>query len=204
MTAFRERMVGAVGPMSDERWTVPSRGAAGIDDVVRLAATTDGRRAGVLDLDALSVQVLGVDPERDGFRASIDGGQVIGIAPVPLDVDCGFADLLTRAEAGRRMHYRLLVAHRSRWFVIEGLKVTHGGALTAWRATTTLHTVVVQLDEDLAHHLDRVTVLEAGGLTGAVVCGGVLRVRGLVRQGLSMRGDVPTFLVGFLRRALSA
>lgn len=203
MTTFRERMVGAVGPVDGQRWTVAPRGSALLDDVVLAAATTAGSRRDTLDLAALSVRVLGLDPDRDGYLAQIDGGRVTGIAPAPLDVDCGFADLLTRGTVGRRMHYRLLVAHRSRWFVVEGLKVTRGGPLTTWTATTTLHTVVVQLDEDLALHPDRSTVIRAGGMPGAVVCSGVLRVRGLVRQGLSMRQDVPSFLTGFLRRALS-
>lgn len=205
MTTFRERMVGPVGPVSGTRWTVARRGRHAADGVARVAAGTAGARPGRLDLDRLRVAVLGVDPDRDGYRALLTSGRVAGLVDHPVPLDCGFADLLTAADGGRRMHYRALVLVGADAYVIEGVKVVTGGLRTAWRSTTTLHTLVVRIDPAVTvplHAVDRARWVEAGDVPGEVVLAGVLRVRGLASQGLSLRGSVARFLVGFLRRSV--
>ncbi|MGU3410672.1 hypothetical protein ACLBWP_11235 [Microbacterium sp. M1A1_1b] len=205
MTRFRERMVGRVGPVDRLPWTVQPRGLRAGDGIVRTAATTGGARPAVLDLDDLHVVVHGLDPVTDGWRATLTAGTVRGIAAVPVPVDCGSADILTTAVEGRRMHYRLLVVHGSHRYVVEGLKTVRGGLRRAWASTTTLHTVVVRLDPETTMPTEpeaRARWLDAGGVDGQVVCAGVLRVRGVLAQGLSMRGPVVPFLLGFVRRSV--
>lgn len=206
MIRFRERMVGPVGPVSHVPWVLRPRGPAAADGIVRVAGTTRGARDSVLDLADLHVRVTGTDADRDGYRAVVHRGTVHGIGAQPLPVVCGFADLLTRSVGGRRMHYRVLVLHHGHPVVVDGVKAVRGGVRTAWTATTTLHTVVVAIDRsawstgtDAAGWARR---LEAGDVPGEVVAAGVLRVRGLLRQGTSLRGEVLGFLTGFLRRAV--
>lgn len=203
MIRFRERMVGWVGPVPRTARTIPPRGPHGADGIVRLAATTVGSRPAVLDLRDLHVVVDGIDTEADGFRARITRGTVIGVATTPLEVVCGFADILTRSRGGRRMHYRLLVEDRAGRYVIDGVKAVRGGTRTAWSGTTTLHTIVVRVDPATEAGGDPGGWLATGRFDGEVESAGVLRVRGLVRQGLSLRGAVVPFLVGFVRRAVS-
>ncbi|UFU14045.1 hypothetical protein LQK89_16335 [Curtobacterium sp. C1] len=206
MIRFRERMVGPVGAVAREPWVLRPRGPAAADGIVRVAGTTVGARDSVLDLADLHVHVTGTDADRDGYRAVVHRGTVHGIGPESLPVVCGFADLLTRSVGGRRMHYRVLVLHRGRPVVVDGVKAVRGGVRTAWTATTTLHTVVVAVDPSAwASGTEAggwTRRLEVGDVPGEVVAAGVLRVRGLLRQGTSLRGDVLGFLTGFLRRAV--
>ncbi|KTR06467.1 hypothetical protein [Curtobacterium luteum] len=204
LITFHERMVGPVGPVPDVPWTVRPRGPRGGDGIVRLATTTASRRPALLDLDDLRVRVDRLDGKRDGYEATITAGTVTGVAAGPTRVDAGFADILTSAVGGRRMHYRLLVAAGSDAFVVEGLKRVRGGVRGAWTATTTLHTVVVRVPRSaFPPEADaRRARLAEGGIEGVVVTAGVLRVRGLLRQGTSLRGSVLPFLIGFARRAV--
>lgn len=211
MIRFRERMVGPVGPVCGVTRTVPPRGVHGGDGVVRLAATTVDARPTVLDLDDLHVEVEDLDRTRDGFPARITRGTVVGVASAPLDVVCGFADILTVAHGGRRMHYRLLVEDGRYRYVVEGVKAVRGGLRSAWSGTTTLHTVVVRVGRvsrvgrvgpEVTAPADAARWLADGGFSGEVVAAGVLRVRGLLRQGRSLRGPVLPFLLGFARRAV--
>lgn len=204
VTTFRERMVGAVGPVACTPWTLRPRGPAAGEGILRTAARTAGSRPTVLDLDDLHVRVDGVDPERDGFTATVLRGTVTGLADEPLTLVHGFADVLAIAGAERHMHYRLVVRSARDAWVVDGLKVVHGGVRRAWAATTTLHTVVVRVPSDAvpddpAH---AAAWAEHGGTQGEVAAAGVLRVRGLLRQGASLRGRVLPFLVGFARRTL--
>lgn len=204
MIRFRERMVGTVGPVPRHPWVLRPRGPGAADGIEQASSSTSGARPALLELAHLHVHVTDVDPERDGYRAVLGPGTVSGVGPVPLPVDCGFADLLTADSGGRRMHYRLLVTHRDRPAVVDGVKVVRGGVRTAWAATTTLHTIVVRVRPDALppDPDDRPRWLAAGGIPGEVVAGGVLRVRGLVRQGLSLRGDVAGFVAGFVTRTV--
>lgn len=204
---FRERMAGPVHVVDRVPWRVPPRGARAGDGLVRLVADAVGRSTerigGVLDLDRLTVTVPGssTEPERDGYAAEVTTGIVLGVRRRPLDVVAGFADLLTRTPTGRRMHYRLLVVDGPHRYVVEGVKTVEGGLRTAWRETTTLHTVVVRLTGPQAvPTTGTARWLAAGDLDGEVVLAGVLRVRGLLAQGASMRGRLLPFLAGFIRR----
>lgn len=203
MIRFSERMVGRVGQVPRIARTVPPRGPQGADGLVRLAATTTGARPAALDLRDLHVRIDGVDDASDGFRAQIISGTVVGVTTTPLEVLGGFADILTRSRGGRRMHYRLLVEDDACRYVVDGVKVVRGGVRTAWSGTTTLHTIVLRVDPADGPGGDPGRWLAAGGFDGEVVAAGVLRVRGLVRQGLSLRGAVVPFLLGFVRRAIS-
>ncbi len=204
MTTFRERMVGMVGPVPSAPWTLRPRGVTAGVAIVRTAAMTAGARPTVLDLDDLLVRIDGVDPHRDGFTATVLRGTVTGLTEEPLAVVHGFADVLAIAGAERHMHYRLVLTAGADTYVVDGLKVLRGGVRRAWTATTTLHTVVVRVTADaLPRDPARCAAwADAGGVRGEVVAAGVLRVRGLLRQGASLRGRVLPFLVGFARRTL--
>lgn len=203
LTTFRERMVGPVGPVPELPWTIRPRGPRGGDGIVRVAATTTGRRTARLDLADLVVRVDRLDVERDGYAATITGGTVTGVLSAPVPVDTGFADILTTAVGGRRMHYRLLVTTGQDAFVVDGLKTVRG-LRGVWTATTTLHTLVVRVPRSVLPDDpdERAACLSTGGVDGVVVAAGVLRVRGLLRQAVSLRGSVPGFLAGFARRAV--
>lgn len=204
MIRFRERMAGPVGSVDPRPWLLPARGRSTADGELASSALAPDVSAGVvLDLDDLHLVVVGVDPDSDAFRARVTSGTVRGIGGAVLPVTCGFADLLAVAPGRRRMHYRLLVLHGGHAYVVEGVKTVTGRRWRAWRETTTLATVVVRFSRAEVVGADDESWLAAGSADGVVVAAGVLRVRGLVRQVVSMRGAVAGFLVGFARRVLA-
>lgn len=206
VTTFRERMAGRVGSVAGTPWTLRPRGVTAGAAIVRTAASTVGARSTVLDLDDLLVRVDAVDPERDGFRATVLRGSVTGLTATPLAVVHGFADILAVAGPERHMHYRLVLSSSADVHVVDGLKVVRGGLRRVWTATTTLHTVVVRVsaDELPGDAVSRARWADEGGAQGEVVLAGVLRVRGLLRQAASLRGRALPFLAGFARRAVGS
>ncbi|KQO61402.1 hypothetical protein [Curtobacterium sp. Leaf261] len=234
LITFRERMVGPADIAPDTAVTLPPRGRTCGDGLFAAAAAATavrtghetGARAGArpgarpvarpgraalppegeLDLRDLDVRVDGIDPGRDGFRGAVERGTVHGA--VTGTVVAGFVDLLTEADHGRRMYYRLLVRPvvEPGWLVVEGVKELRSGAFGAWHETTTLATRVVRLTPDDALRVDvaadRGRVLVGSFTDARVVLVGTLRVRGLVRQASSMRGSRLRFLGGFVRRVV--